>query len=101
MEKGVSVTPFIRGWEGNDWQEHVLTLLRSHYDPGQFQDVPDNHVGDFGIEGYSLDGCVYQCYAAQEPLSPNARYEAQRDKITTDLTKFIDNHVDLEKVLGT
>jgi hypothetical protein len=74
MEKGAGVAPFIRGWEGNDWQEHVLTLLRSHYDPGQFQDVPDNHVGDFGIEGYSLDGCVYQCYAAQEPLSTNARY---------------------------
>lgn len=94
------MAPFIRGWEGNDWQEHVLRLLRSHYDPGQFQDVPDNHVGDFGIEGYSLDGCAYQCYAAQEPLSSNDRYLAQRDKITADLKKFVDNYVDLQKVLG-
>jgi len=92
----------IQSWEGNEWQEHVVLLLRTRYPPGGFQEVPDKHRGDFGIEGYSRrDGCVYQCYAAQEPLSTNDRYEAQRDKITGDLNKFVRNQADLLKIFGT
>ena len=68
---------------------------------GNYQEVPAKHVGDFGIEGYSTDGCVFQCYATEEPRSTQERYEAQRNKITTDIGKFIKNKPELSKLFGT
>ncbi|WP_437954792.1 hypothetical protein WME76_24855 [Sorangium sp. So ce119] len=75
-------------------------MLKMRYALGDFQEVPDRHRGDFGIEGFSRDGRAYQCYAPLEPLATNARYENQRDKIATDIKKFIDNKDDLVKVFG-
>jgi len=87
-------------WDGNDWQKYIIRLLKMRYAVGEFQEVPDRHRGDFGIEGFSRDGRAYQCYAAQEPLATNDRYVAQRDKISTDIKKFIDNKDELIKLFG-
>lgn len=91
----------LRNWDGNEWEEHIQLLLQKHYGMGNYQAIPAKHGGDFGIEGYSTDGCTYQCYAAQEPLSTKDRYEHQRDKITTDIGKFIGNKTGLIKIFGT
>jgi len=45
--------------------------------------------GDRAIEGYSLDGQVYQCYAARDGFDVKQLYEHQRDKLTDDVRKFI------------
>lgn len=90
----------IRNWQGNEWEEYIQLLLQKHYELGNYQIIPAKHGGDFGIEGYSTDGCAYQCYAAQEPLSTKQRYDNQRNKVTTDIGKFISNKVDLIKVFG-
>lgn len=87
-------------WDGNEWQQHIVRLLKIRYPMGDFQEVPDRHRGDFGIEGFSRDGRAYQCYSAEEPLETSARYENQRDKMSTDIKKFIDNKDDLTKVFG-
>lgn len=62
--------------------------------------VPDRHTGDFGIEGFSRDGCAYQCYAAREPLDTEGLYEKQRDKMSTDIRKFCNNQLDLQALFG-
>ncbi len=62
--------------------------------------VPDRHTGDFGIEGFSRDGCAYQCYAAREPLDTQALYEKQRDKMSADIRKFCNNQPDLQALFG-
>jgi hypothetical protein len=90
----------VRFFEGDEWEHHIQLLLKRHYGPGNYQEVPAKHCGDYGIEGYSMDGCVYQCYATQEPCPTQQRYEAQRNKITTDIRKFIDNKTDLIKLFG-
>jgi hypothetical protein len=90
----------VRFWEGEEWEKHIQLLLKRHYGPGNYQEVPAKHVGDFGIEGYSTDGCAYQCYATQEPCTTQQRYDAQRDKITTDIGKFIRNKPELVKIFG-
>lgn len=90
----------MRLWEGEEWEKHIQLLLKRHYGPGNYQEIPAKHVGDFGIEGYSIDGYTYQCYATQEPCTTKQRYEAQRDKITTDIGKFIRNKPDLIKLFG-
>ncbi|WP_147233290.1 MULTISPECIES: hypothetical protein [Brevibacterium] len=62
--------------------------------------MPDRNQGDLGIEAFSLDGVAYQCYAAEEPLTAQARYVKQRDKLTTDLGKLRSNKRDMSKLLG-
>lgn len=97
---GIDGAATLRIWDGTEWQSFCLLLLRKRYDNHDLQEVPDRHKGDFGIEAYSHDGCVFQCYAAEEPLGVKDLYEAQRDKLTTDLGKLRTNAGELSHLLG-
>ena len=88
----------IRFYEGEEWETYIQLLLKRHYKLN-YQEVPAKHKGDFGIEGYSSCGAVFQCYAT-EACETNLRYEAQRDKITTDIGKFIKNKAEFIKLFG-
>lgn len=91
----------MKSWEGLEWQQHIQLLLKRHYGPDSYQDIPDKHVGDYGLEGFSPRDCVaYQCYAAEEPLTTDELFKKQRSKISADIKKFIDNKDDLKGVLG-
>jgi hypothetical protein len=62
--------------------------------------VPDKARGDAGLEAYTLNGLAYQCYSPEEPLSVGQRYAKHRDKMTTDVGKFIGNGAVLEPMFG-
>ena len=66
----------------------------------EYQRVPDNLRGDLGIEGFSRDGCAYQCYVGETGLTATQLYERQRDKMTVDLGKLVRNAVRLQAILG-
>lgn len=87
------------GWSGEDWQEHVIKLLLRRYG-ADLVPIPDRQGGDLGLEAFSRDGCAFQCYAAEEPLSVEELTDKQRDKITRDLNKFVNNEADLLKLFG-
>src|SRR5580698_3196602 len=74
-------------WSGDEWQEHIVMLLKRHYAPGQFQEIPDKHRGDAGLEGFTNDGCAYQCYSPEEPLEIAGRLDAHKRKIYRDIQK--------------
>jgi hypothetical protein len=87
-------------WDGDAWEKHCLNLLRMRYKaPGQFERVPASDRGDLGIEGFSHDGCAYQCYAPNGPLPTGVRYERQRDKLTEDVEKLDTNQAELMAIL--
>lgn len=90
----------MRFWMGTEWQDFCVLLLRKRYDNHTFQEIPDRHNGDLGLEAFAHDGCAFQCYAAEEPLSTKDLYEAQRDKLTEDLGKLEKNANALAKMLG-
>jgi hypothetical protein len=90
-----------RDWNGDEWQEHIARLLRARYsEPGMYQEMPSRDKGDLGLEGFSKDGICYQCYAAVLPYDVKALYEKQRDKVTEDIAKFINNASRFHKVFG-
>jgi hypothetical protein len=93
-----SMGEVIHTYEGRDWEAKIQKLLKLRYKLGDYQEIPDKHVGDFGLEGFSRDGCAFQCYAAEEPVSTQELYEKQRKKIAQDIKKFIDNRKQLEKI---
>jgi hypothetical protein len=96
------VTAHIPRLSGEEWQNWANKLLTCHYGPTEYQKVPDNDKGDAGIEGFTIsDVHAYQAHGCEEPLSTTDRYEKQRDKMTRDINKFIENRSILEKIFGT
>lgn len=77
-------------WSGEDWQGYCRQLLAQRYGTS-YQPVPDRDRGDFGIDGFTSDGEVFQCYAAQDPLNDADLRKKQRVKITEDLKKLEKN----------
>ena len=88
------------GYGPEEWQERIILLLKRRYGATGFQEIPDRDRGDYGLEGFARDGSVYQCYAAEEPISNSDLYVKQRKKITDDLNKFKDNKDGLIKIFG-
>ncbi|MFF4779585.1 hypothetical protein ACFY05_42900 [Microtetraspora fusca] len=85
---------------GAQWQDLCMRVLHHHHGGGELIEVPDDDGGDNGLEAFSLDGCVYQCYAPDnEPLTTAVRYTKQRDKMTRDIGKFITNEEKLKRIL--
>lgn len=85
---------------GTDWENWGNQLLFERYGHTDYQRVPDRDRGDAGIEGFSLDGCAYQLYGPEEPLSTKQRYIKHRDKITQDVGKFVSNQSLLGQLFG-
>ena len=75
--------------DGDEWEKYCQKLLRLRYD--NYQEVPAQFGGDYGIEGFTRSGLVFQCYCPDEDPSGIDLYEKQRDKITADIKKLIKN----------
>lgn len=88
-------------YDGKEWERKVKGWLRIRYPRGGFIDVPDQHGGDFGIEGFSTDGIVYQCYAPRESLRAKELFENHKKKLNESIQKFIDNKTDLQNLFGS
>lgn len=85
---------------GKDWEAWANQILSLHYGATDYQRVPDKHRGDAGLEGYCPSkGHAFQSYGCEEPVSTQERYDKQRDKMTEDIGKFINNRAVLEKHL--
>lgn len=87
-------------WQPKDWERHVNNLLRTMHGKENYIKVPDEHGGDAGVEGFSLSGNAYQCYAPDELCSKADLCEKQKKKITQDIKKFIENKGKLESIFG-
>jgi hypothetical protein len=77
-------------WSGEDWQRYCQELFALRHG-ADYQSVPDGVQGDWGIEGFTATGILYQCYAPEEPLTRKDLAEKLRDKITVDLGKLAGN----------
>lgn len=86
---------------GDEWEAWANRLLSHHYGPTNYQRVPAKDRGDAGIEGFCLSKReAFQCYGCEEPISVEERYKKQRDKMTTDIQKFIDKKSVLKLLFG-
>lgn len=84
-----------------DWENYFKNIVRLHYLPANYRDVPDKHVGDFGIECYTLSGHVFQCYLPEQVSDVKKLVDSQRNKINKDIKKFTETNVlELRKLFG-
>jgi hypothetical protein len=86
-----SVMRLIEGYmTGNAWEELCVECYRIRYQSVHYTSIPAVYKGDAGIEGFTRNGIVHQCYCPEREYSDNELYEHYRKKMTTDLDKLID-----------
>lgn len=86
---------------GEEWQIWAVRLVQRRYGPAEYQQIPDNHRGDAGLEGFVIgSGHAYQMYGPEEPLTTDERYKKHRKKMSDDVLKFINNQKILSNILG-
>ncbi len=88
-----------RQWEGTEWQEFALRLAQLRHGGENVQVVPDKVRGDAGIEFFSMNGCVYQCYAPEESSDVSKAASAMKAKAQRDLRKLSKNQTVVSRLL--
>lgn len=86
--------------EGREWEAYCQKLLKIRYKDDGYQEVPSRYGGDLGIEGFTQKGVTFQCYCPDGQPTSKELYEAQRDKVTTDIGKLLKNGSKLISLLG-
>lgn len=88
-------------FNGNSWEDFCQQCFKKKYENDGYQEMPATFKGDLGIEGYTRNGILFQCYCPDMEYDPAKLYEAQRNKITKDLGKILLNERELKAYLGT
>jgi hypothetical protein len=91
---------FRRSWDGIAWQRYALTLVQARHGGSNVQRVPDKVNGDAGVEFFTLNGCLYQCYAPEDPGNTSKCSSAMKQKATRDLPKLKKNESFLCRLLS-
>jgi CRISPR/Cas system-associated endonuclease Cas3-HD len=74
-------------------------MLRHHYTPKHFWEVPDEDGGDLGIEFFTADGTIYQCYYPDIDIDMATYKKKIQKKIREDLQKLESNASKIEDML--
>ena len=74
---------------GDSWEDICQSCYRMMYRNVHYTEIPAVQGGDGGIEGFTQNGIVNQCYCPEREYSENELYEHQRDKMTHDINKLL------------
>jgi hypothetical protein len=92
--------PIRRQWESGEWQSYALRLVRLRHGAQNVQIVPDTVRGDAGIECFTTDGCLYQCYAPEDAADIAKAASAMKAKGRRDLEKLKANESKIAALLN-
>ncbi len=71
-----------------EWEAFCEIMLRRHYGQPNFWTVPDEDSGDYGIEFYTADGTIFQCYYPDLSVDMKTYKKKIQKKINDDLKKL-------------
>ena len=86
-------------FDGDKWESISQICFKQNFREEGYQEVKAT-PGDYGIEGFTRTGKVFQCYCPDELYSSSELYTKHRDKITADLNKLKTYESQLKKFLG-
>lgn len=90
---------FIENMLPKEWEEFCEIMLRHHYGAKNFWTVPDQDGGDLGLEFYTVDGTIFQCYYPDPGVEMKVYKQRIQKKIREDLKKLKDNEKEIAKLL--
>ena len=94
-----NIRSLIEGYmNGNAWEDLCVKCYRIRYQNENYTYIPAAQGGDAGIEGFTQNGIVHQCYCPEREYSDDELYAHQRDKLTKDIDKLLNNGERLKKL---
>ncbi|MES9950656.1 MAG: hypothetical protein ABW118_16990 [Candidatus Thiodiazotropha sp.] len=79
---------FADGMTEKEWERFCEIMLRYHFGQKNFWKVPDEDQGDYGIEFYTADGTIFQCYLPDPTVDMKNYKKKIQKKINDDLKKL-------------
>jgi hypothetical protein len=64
------MSSFIDNLSPKEWEAFCEVMLRQHFGAKNFYPVPDQDSGDFGLEFFTVDGTLFQCYYPEQAYAP-------------------------------
>lgn len=78
--------------DGDTWEDLCQACYRIRYQDQHYIEIPAVHEGDAGIEGFTRNGIVNQCYCPERNYSDDDLYTHLRKKMTNDISKLLDKN---------
>lgn len=82
-----------------EWEAFCEKMLRHHYGTRNFWSVPDQDSGDLGLEFFTIDGTLFQCYYPEQGVQMASYKSKVKSKINDDLKKLKTNEKQISKLL--
>lgn len=90
---------FIKNLSPKEWEDFCEVMLRQHFGAKNFYPVPDQDGGDLGLEFFTVEGTLFQCYYPEQGIEMNIYKKRIQKKINDDLKKLKENEKDIKKLL--
>ena len=90
---------FIDNMSPKEWEAFCEIMLRHHYGAKNFWPVPDQDAGDLGLEFFTVDGTLFQCYYPEHGIEMKVYKQRIQKKIREDLKKLKENEKEIAKLL--
>lgn len=90
---------FFQDYNAKDWEQFCERMLRHKYGQEHFYVVPDDDGGDHGIEFFSSDGSIYQCYFPDVSIAIQLWKQRVQKKINDDLPLLKTNEDKVSEML--
>lgn len=94
------MSSFIDNLDAKGWEAFCEIMLRHHYTARHFWTVPDEDGGDCGIEFYTADGTIFQCYFPDSSVDMKTHKQRIQKKIRDDLKKLSEYEDKIAEMLG-
>ena len=89
----------IENFSAKDWEYFCEMMLRHHCGVKNFFIVPDEDSGDLGLEFFSVQGTIFQCYFPEMGIEMKLYKKRIQKKINDDLKKLEENKVKIKALL--
>lgn len=82
------MSAYIENLSPKEWEVFCAIMLRYHYTAQNFWEVPDEDQSDLGLEFFTIDGTLFQCYYPDLNVDMAAYKKKIQKKIREDLDKL-------------
>ena len=93
------MSEYIENLTPEEWEKFCEIMLRFQYTSRHFWKVPDNDHGDLGLEFFTSDGTLFQCYYPEQNIDMATYKKKMQKKINNDLKKIKKNESEISKLL--
>jgi len=93
------MSSFVDNLSPKEWEAFCEIMLRQHYGAKNFWSVPDDDGGDLGLEFYTIDGTLFQCYCPDKGVDMASYKKKIQKKIREDLKKLKTNEIKIAKMI--